>query len=122
MSPKSNEKSNLHPKRRVVGRPFKKGHRFSVGNRGGPGGARNMKAVWEKKRLLDSAVSNDDWQRIFAEQRDKAIGGSTEAAKFLVEHRWGKPAQDVNVGGQNGETLSDILKALVAAKTAAEGG
>jgi len=89
---------------------------FKPGNPGGPGGARPMKEIWEKKRLLDAAVSNEDWRAIFGAQRDKARGGSTEAAKFLAEHRWGKPAQDLNLGGQDGESLADILRALAAAK------
>ena len=54
------------------------------------------------RRLIDKAVSEDDWLEIFRKAKNKALDGERLWAEFLTKYRWGLPPQMVQHGGKVG--------------------
>ncbi len=79
------------------------GPRFKPGNPGGKHSGPGIRATYDKRHIMDATISPEDWRTIFWIQAKKAMKGDTAAAKFVTEHRWGKPAQDLNLGNQEGD-------------------
>lgn len=54
------------------------------------------------RRLIDKAISEDDWLAIFRMAKSKALDGERLWAEFLTKYRWGLPPQMVQHGGKVG--------------------
>lgn len=107
--------------------------KFKPGEGGRPKGARN-KANQDVKALIDKAVSPEDWKLIFAKFAEKAKAGDEKAGKLLMEYKFGKPSEAVQVTGGDGgpiqhsiegidrESLGNLARAIARAKlTSSEG-
>jgi hypothetical protein len=86
-----------------VGR--KKNGQFEKGHSGNPNGGNRISEHRKKLReALEAAVTVEDIQRIIKGQLKKAEH-NTEAAKFVFDYVLGKPAQQVNLGTENGNAV-----------------
>lgn len=52
-------------------------------------------------KLIDSAASPEDWNKVFAAIMAKAQEGDVKAAVFVFERRFGKPRQTVDISGDS---------------------
>ena len=67
---------------------------FKPGQGGRKPGSLN-KARLDVRELIDSVVTDKDWQAIFSKMTEKARDGDDRAAKLLLEYGFGKPAQEI---------------------------
>lgn len=81
-----------------------------MGKHGGarPGAGRKPRDEEQKElELIDSAVNPDEWVRLFKSLYMKAVAdGDTSAAKLIIERRYGKAKETVNLK----HTLDEGLK------------
>lgn len=78
-----------------------KNGRFTAGHPGGPGRPRKDKELEaEYYRILQTAVSADDFAAIIAKLVTKAKYGDIQSAKLLIEYLVGSPEQYLNVVAQ----------------------
>jgi hypothetical protein len=73
---------------------FQSGHTFSRGNGGGNPNHRRMS---EYKRALIACGSEADIQKLYATLMKAALDGDVQAAKLLLDHLVGRPAQAVEI-------------------------
>ena len=92
------------------------GHKVSVGNRGGNP---NYKRMSELKRALIACGSEEDIQKLYASLLAAALEGDTSAAKLLLDHLVGRPAQTVEVSGTDGDPVKFDMRAFTAIITTA---
>lgn len=64
------------------------------------------------RRLIDRAISEDDWLAIFRMAKSKALDGERLWAEFLTKYRWGLPPQMVQHGGKVGAgvVMIEVIK------------
>ena len=64
------------------------------------------------RRMIDKAVSEDDWLAIFRMAKGKALDGERLWAEFLTKYRWGLPPQMVQHGGKVGAgvVIVEVIK------------
>jgi len=74
---------------------------FVKGNCGGPGGNPYAGYIQKLRDALYSAVTEEDIREIAIAQIRRAKN-NTEAAKFVFDYVLGKPAQQINLGGEGG--------------------
>lgn len=46
--------------------------------------------------LMDEAMTNEDWVKIFRASKNEALGGDLNHMKFLAEYYFGKPQQHID--------------------------
>jgi hypothetical protein len=73
---------------------FRPGHQLSVGNKGGNP---NVRRQSEYKRALIACGSEEDIQKLYKTLMTAALGGDVQAAKLLLDHLVGRPAQAVEI-------------------------
>ena len=66
------------------------------------------------RRLLDKAISENDWLEIFRMAKGKALDGERLWAEFLTKYRWGLPPQMVQHGGKVGAgvVIVEVIKSV----------
>lgn len=64
------------------------------------------------RRMIDKAVSEEDWLAIFRMAKGKALEGERLWAEFLTKYRWGLPPQMVQHGGKVGAgvVIVEVIK------------
>lgn len=104
---------NAKPKVNAAGKGF--GKPFQSGNRGGPGNPLGGRIEKLRARLV-KAVSEKDIDAIAKRVIFNAKKGDIGCIKELFDRLFGKSPQALNLGGRDGESLIDILRALATAK------
>ena len=71
--------------------------------------------MMDMRKMIDAAITEQDWIDIFGVYRRLAISGDRKAAEFIAKYRFGLPAQ---MGSQNekdvsGITVLEIVKTTV---------
>jgi hypothetical protein len=85
----------------------------------GVGGNPNSKRMAELKQALIACGTVEDVQKLFAALLAAALDGDTPAAKLLLDHLVGRPAQTVEVSGTEGEPVRFNMAAFMAVITTA---
>lgn len=79
-----------------------------MGTRGGPRPGSGRKSKAEEaglNELIDSVWPEEKKRKFFESLVRRAMNGNMFAAKLLLEHRYGKPRQRVELGGANGQPI-----------------
>jgi len=72
---------------------FVKGNQAARGNNGG----RPRRAKLQD--VIDEVMTDDDLKEIIRKHMDKAKAGDKDAAKLVLEHRYGRPVQETELVG-----------------------
>ena len=83
-----------------------------MAGRGGviPGQGRKSKAQEAGlAEMIDSAISREDWRKVFKKAIEKAHRGDMFAARLILEYRFGRPAQSLKVSGDAASPLSVLI-------------
>ena len=66
------------------------------------------------RRMIDKAISENDWLEIFRMAKGKALDGERLWAEFLTKYRWGLPPQMVQHGGKVGAgvVIVEVIKSV----------
>lgn len=69
-------------------------------------------AAIDLRRMIDAAVTEDDWIAIFSIAKGRALNGERLWAEFLTKYRWGLPPQMVQHGGKinAGVVMVEVVK------------
>ena len=94
--------------------------RFAKGCAGGPGNPA-MKRMYELRKAIVDAATDDEVRQVAAKLRDLALDGDTAAAKLWLSYVAGQPAQTVELTGLDGATLGISVERLQIALLAAVG-
>ena len=82
---------------------FVKGHKASVGNKGGRPPKKREERFYE---IALRACTFKDWRAIVKKAVEQAKGGDTAARKFLADYLMGPPAQRHEITGAGGGPLA----------------
>jgi hypothetical protein len=85
---------------------FAPGNKFSKGNVG-------HRRMAELRRALFEAATEDDVREVYRAMVTAAKGGDVAAARVVLEHLLGKPRQQVELSGVDGEPLGLDLASLM---------
>ena len=109
MAKKKKKKSKRKPRAhgadgRSKGGKFVEGNQCAIGNKSHT----NEKAKALKKALLDS-VTETDIKAIVKKMKTQARAGDHNARKELFDRLWGRATQEVDIGANTIESITDIL-------------
>lgn len=82
--------------------------RFKKGNPGGPGRPKKEREV-VYYRILEMAVSEDDWAEICKKAAEQAKRGDAVARKWISDYLIGSPIQRMEHGGAEGGPLDIVV-------------
>jgi hypothetical protein len=77
--------------------------KFMPGNNANPGG--RPKLDFTISGLIDAVVTESDWKAIIRRVVKAAKRGNVRAAELLLDRRWGKAIQAVELGGRDGAAI-----------------
>ena len=73
---------------------------------------KKLKTNEDYLKVFQKELDEARYERIIRQQIKKAEGGDARAARLIIEHAQGKPAQRIEVYSRQDEALSQIQKLL----------
>jgi hypothetical protein len=90
---------------------FRRGNTVSRNN---GGGNPNVKCMAELKKALIACATEEDIQSLYKTLLAAALAGDVQAATLLLDHVVGRPSQNVEISGPEGDPVKFDLRAFTA--------
>ena len=83
--------------------------KFTKGTGGGPGRPKREREA-QYYRILEMAVSADDWSAICCKAVEQAKRGDAVARKFIADYLLGTPPQRIEHSGEDGKAMEIVVR------------
>src|SRR5690606_25962803 len=97
--------------KRTGGRKMKFSKGKSGNPKGRPQGTKNKRTI-ELDELIDAEIGSVKWRRILRTLFERSMNGDVRAAQILIEHKWGKPRQRLDIDAAVGVAGEFNIEAL----------